>query len=186
MPKSCWPVSKGRPARRIRRSAPCVRWGRLRRRAPGRFPAGRRLWPRCRPVRPAGFRLRGCGAAPAGSGAPSGAGAVRLVGFAVHAREECVADLRTGETAVDAVFRHRFFRDLFPGAPCAKPLRIAVAGVCTADPRQEQHECREPFHLPGRITALRAVPRATRRATRNRRAGSGSSLPWQSLRRCRS
>lgn len=116
----------------------------------------------------------------------AGAGAVRLVGFAVHAREECVADLRTGETAVDAVFRHRFFRDLFPGAPCAKPLRIAVAGVCTADPRQEQHECREPFHLPGRITALRAVPRATRRATRNRRAGSGSSLPWRSSRRCRS
>ena len=72
MPKSCWPASKGRPVRRIRRSAPCVRWGRPRRRASGRFPAGRRLWPRCRPVRPAGFRLRGCGAAPAGSGAPSG------------------------------------------------------------------------------------------------------------------
>lgn len=72
MPKSCWPASKGRPARRIRRSAPCVRWGRRRRKAPGRYRAGRRRSLRCRPARPAGFCLRGCGAAPAGSGAPSG------------------------------------------------------------------------------------------------------------------
>ena len=36
------------------------------------------------------------------------------------------------------------------------------------------------------IRAPRGAPRARRRMRRNRRAGSGSSLPWRSWRRCRS